>query len=131
MTPSRMLTVARIIASNAASQPAEARASFIQREIDTFSDHTTDRPTRTQLGHITKAAWAALDCTAIGDGSALALVEEIKAGEFVKRTPDSHKVYKRGAYDRSGKAYELHDQDDASRSILVRAGTMLVIGFTY
>jgi hypothetical protein len=41
------------------------------------------------------------------------------------------KVYKRGAYDRSSKQFQLDDVDDISRCIYVKRGTKLYAGFTY
>jgi hypothetical protein len=58
-------------------------------------------------------------------------VEDIKQGEYVKRKPDAHKVYKRGEYDRAEGKYELQDTDDHCRYIYVKKGTMLDTGFTY
>lgn len=60
-----------------------------------------------------------------------AKVEAIKKGEFVRRNATTTKTYKRGDYDRSTKRYSLEDCDDVNREIYVKAGTMLVIGFTY
>ena len=58
-------------------------------------------------------------------------VEGLPVGEYVKRKADSSKVYKRGAYDRSTRTYELEDCSDISRSIYVKRGTVLFYGFTY
>jgi hypothetical protein len=58
-------------------------------------------------------------------------VERLPLGEYVKRKADSGKVYKRGAYDRSTRSYELEDCSDCSRSIYVKSGTVLFYGFTY
>ena len=60
-----------------------------------------------------------------------ARVEDLPLGEYVKRKADSSKVYKRGAYDRSTRSYELEDCSDCSRSIYVKSGTVLFYGFTY
>jgi hypothetical protein len=60
-----------------------------------------------------------------------ARVEDLPLGEYVKRKADSSKVYKRGAYDRSTRTYELEDCSDCSRSIYVKSGTVLFYGFTY
>lgn len=58
-------------------------------------------------------------------------VEAIRKGEYVRRNATTMKTYKRGDYDRSTKRYALISCDDVSREIYVKAGTMLVIGFTY
>ena len=60
-----------------------------------------------------------------------ARVEDLPLGEYVRRKADSSKVYKRGAYDRSTRSYELEDCSDCSRSIYVKSGTILFYGFTY
>jgi hypothetical protein len=60
-----------------------------------------------------------------------ARVEDLPVGEYVRRKADSSKVYKRGAYDRSTRTYELEDCSDCSRSIYVKSGTVLFYGFTY
>jgi hypothetical protein len=60
-----------------------------------------------------------------------ARVEDLPLGEYVRRKADSSKVYKRGAYDRSTRNYELEDCSDCSRSIFVKRGTVLFYGFTY
>jgi len=60
-----------------------------------------------------------------------ARVEDLPVGEYVRRKADSSKVYKRGAYDRSTRTYELEDCSDCSRSIYVKRGTVLFYGFTY
>lgn len=58
-------------------------------------------------------------------------VEQIKAGEYVKRKADAQKVFKRGGYDASSKRYELIDCEDINRVVYVRKGTPLFLGFTY
>jgi hypothetical protein len=58
-------------------------------------------------------------------------VQDLPLGEYVRRKADSSKVYKRGAYDRSSRTYELEDCSDCSRSIYVKRGTVLFYGFTY
>lgn len=58
-------------------------------------------------------------------------VQDLPVGEYVRRKADSSKVYKRGAYDRSTRTYELEDCSDCSRSIYVKSGTVLFYGFTY
>jgi hypothetical protein len=58
-------------------------------------------------------------------------VEALPLGEYVKRKPDSSKVYKRGEYDRSSRTYSLIDCSDICREIFVKRGTVLFFGFTY
>ena len=58
-------------------------------------------------------------------------VQDLPLGEFVKRKADSHKVYKRVAYCKANKAYQLDDMEDISRAIYVKKGTILFYGFTY
>lgn len=60
-----------------------------------------------------------------------ATASSIKPGEYVRRKPDAQKTYKRGAYDRSTRTYELIDCDDICRTISVKATALLVVGFTY
>jgi hypothetical protein len=59
------------------------------------------------------------------------LVEQIKAGQYVRRTQRASKTYVRGQYDRSTGRYSLIDCDDINREIFVRKGTPLFTGFTY
>jgi hypothetical protein len=75
-----------------------------------------------------REAHAYLDATL---GIYSAPVQDLPVGEYVRRKADSSKVYKRGAYDRSSRTYELEDCSDCSRSIYVKRGTILFYGFTY
>jgi hypothetical protein len=65
------------------------------------------------------------------DGATLAVINMVKRGDFVKRKPDSKKVYQKGDYDRATKRYSLVDVEDMNREIFVKAGTQVYIGFTY
>lgn len=58
-------------------------------------------------------------------------VEDVRIGDYVRRSTTTAKTYKRGAYDRSNKKFELIDCDDISHTIMVKRGTMLHIGFIY
>lgn len=58
-------------------------------------------------------------------------VEQIKVGEYVRRSPTAHRTFTRGKYDQGERRYQLHDCDDVNRSIWVRKGTNLVVDFTY
>ena len=58
-------------------------------------------------------------------------LKNVPAGEFLKRKPDSKKVYTRGEYDQSFKQYRINDWDDISRDMLVSGNTPVYIGFTF
>lgn len=62
---------------------------------------------------------------------AMMKVNVIPKGEFVKRKPTSKEVFTRGEFDRSQGKYELNSESDISKSIYVKSGTMLFVGFTY
>lgn len=52
-------------------------------------------------------------------------------GEYLKRKPESNKVYIRGDYDRSTKTYSLIDTDDINREIFLKGSTKVFVGFNY
>jgi len=58
-------------------------------------------------------------------------LKDVKRGEFIKRTPDTGKVYTKGEYDRGFKKYRCDDHDDISRDILLNGNTTVYVGFTY
>jgi len=58
-------------------------------------------------------------------------LRKVPAGEFLKRKPDSQKVYTRGEYDRSFKKYRINDFDDISRDMLILGNTPVYIGFDF
>ena len=58
-------------------------------------------------------------------------LRKVPAGEFLKRKPDSQKVYTRGEYDRSFKKYRINDWDDISRDMLISGDMPVYIGFTF
>jgi hypothetical protein len=58
-------------------------------------------------------------------------VENIKKGEYVKRSREAQKTYIRGEYDRATKRYSLTDTSDHCREIFVKSGTLLFVGFEY
>lgn len=60
-----------------------------------------------------------------------AAIESIKVGEYVRRSPTAHRTFIRGKYDQRERRYELRDTEDLNRSIWLRKGTNLVVGFTY
>lgn len=60
-----------------------------------------------------------------------AKVESVKQGEYVRRNATTMKTYKRGEYCRTAKRFELVDCDDVNRTVMVKRGTILHVGFTY
>jgi hypothetical protein len=58
-------------------------------------------------------------------------LRELPKGEFVKKTPGSRKVYRKGVYDKATRQYELDDMDDISNYVLVKPGALVWAGFTY
>jgi hypothetical protein len=66
-----------------------------------------------------------------GDFMTPVLVENVKQGDYVKRKFDAKGVFFRMGYDREMKAYRLDSCDDISKSVWVKKGTVLVVGFTY
>ena len=63
--------------------------------------------------------------------SNLQAVESIRPGEYVRRTEHAKKTYRRDAYNPSTRRYTLTDCDDICRTIEVKKGTRLHVGFTY
>lgn len=61
----------------------------------------------------------------------LQAVEVIRPGEYVRRTEHAKKTYIRAAYNPSTRRYTLADCDDINRTIEVKKGTTLHVGFTY
>jgi hypothetical protein len=58
-------------------------------------------------------------------------LKDVKKGEFIKRKAEHSKVYQKGEYDRSFKAFWLHDMGDISRSILVKSNKLVFCNFEY
>ena len=58
-------------------------------------------------------------------------LKNVPAGEFLKRKPDSKKVYTRGEYGRSYKRYRINDWDDTSCDKLILGNTPVYIGFDF
>ena len=58
-------------------------------------------------------------------------IKATQAGEYIKRKADAARVYIRGQYDRSAKAYECTAADDISQVIYIKADKPVFIGFTY
>lgn len=59
------------------------------------------------------------------------IASKVKKGEYVKRKPEAHKVYRMAGYCRLNKAYQLDDESDISRCIYVKGSVTLFTGFTY
>jgi hypothetical protein len=58
-------------------------------------------------------------------------VENIKQGEYVRRSREAQKTYIRGEFDRTSKRYSLTDTADVNREIFVKSGTLLFVGFEF
>ena len=58
-------------------------------------------------------------------------IEDVKRGDFIRRTMVTRKTYRKGGYDRTEKRYANMDCDDISRSIYLKKGTIVYTGFTY
>lgn len=58
-------------------------------------------------------------------------VAHIPVGTYVKRKQDAKTVFRRGGYDQCTKRYDLEDAEDMNRTVTVKKGTKLWVGFTY
>jgi hypothetical protein len=61
-------------------------------------------------------------------------VETIRYNTMVRRIIGGREgiaTYRRGEYDCSTRLYTLHAEDDISRTISIKRGTQLSVGFTY
>lgn len=58
-------------------------------------------------------------------------INQVKSGDYIMRTATAKTVYIRGDYDRASKSYECTDTNDMNRSIFIKSGKMVFIGFTY
>lgn len=58
-------------------------------------------------------------------------LKELKLGEFFKRKPDAHTVYRRGEYCRSRGKYQADDCADICRELVLKGSTVVFIGFDY
>ena len=56
---------------------------------------------------------------------------EVKKGEFIKRKDSHSKVYQKGDYDRSAKAFWLHDWSDINHSVLVKPNKLVFCNFEF
>lgn len=60
-----------------------------------------------------------------------AKISEVKKGEYFKRTESAKKVFKRGEYCRTSKAYECSDVNDINSVVFIKSTKPVFIGFTY
>lgn len=64
-----------------------------------------------------------------------AKIETLKNGEYFRRLKkngnEMNKEYRKEAFCRINKGYVGSDQDDISREIYLKKGTLVSIGFTY
>mgnify|MGYP003110523327 CR=1 FL=1 len=58
-------------------------------------------------------------------------IENVKKGEFVRRKLDAKTTFIKDEYCRFDKRYILMNDQDISRSIGLKKGTTVFIGFTY
>jgi len=58
-------------------------------------------------------------------------LDSLKIGDFFKRTPTAHKVYKRGHFDRASKRYSCLDTNDHCREIFLSGKTQVHIEFEF
>ena len=57
-------------------------------------------------------------------------VEAIGKNEYVRLNATATKTYQRREYDETTKRFKLVDCDDVDRSVMVKRGTILYVGFT-
>lgn len=60
----------------------------------------------------------------------LKAIKNIKLGEYVQ-LKENGPMWKRGAYDKASKQYELQSCDDISKSVYRKGSCRLVVGATY
>ena len=65
------------------------------------------------------------------DAPGLYPISSLRPGAYFKRTSGAKKVYRKGDYDRSERAYAGLDTDDISRSIALKGDTRVYVGFDY
>jgi hypothetical protein len=58
-------------------------------------------------------------------------LKDLPKGEFIKKTPGSKKVYRKGDYDRSSKRFQLDDYNDISNAVYVKGSAEVWAGFSY
>ena len=55
----------------------------------------------------------------------------VRPNDYVKRKADSKAVYVKGFYDRASKSFALSHCEDMNKCIMLKATTMVYVGFTY
>lgn len=55
----------------------------------------------------------------------------VRPNDYVKRKADSKSVYVKSDYDRGSKSFALVDCEDMNRCIMLKASTIVYVGFTY
>ena len=63
----------------------------------------------------------------------LARLKDVKKGDWLKRSLNTSKVYRRSHFVRDGRfnRYSCDDVEDISREIFLKGGAIVWIGFTY
>jgi len=58
-------------------------------------------------------------------------IQDVKKGDYIMRKPDAKKIYVRGDYDRTARAFYCTDVQDINRGILIKTDKPVFVGFTY
>ncbi len=58
-------------------------------------------------------------------------VRNVPTGTYIKRKAEAKKVYIAAGYCRGNRAYEIVDADDINRSMFIKGGKPVFVGFTY
>ena len=58
-------------------------------------------------------------------------LNQVKAGDYIKRKIDAKAVYIKGAYDKATKSFSCVDCDDMNKEIFIKANKPVFVGFTY
>jgi hypothetical protein len=58
-------------------------------------------------------------------------LKQIPKGEFLMRKPNAKTVYIKGDYCRESKAYWIFKAEDINSGMLLKARTLVIVGFTY
>jgi len=63
----------------------------------------------------------------------LVRLKDVKKGDWIKRSLNTSKVYRKSHYVRDGefKRYSCDDVEDISREIFLKGGAIVWVGFTY
>lgn len=59
------------------------------------------------------------------------VLNDLAKGEYIRRTPESKKVYVKGHYDRASRTYSVYDVNDVNNEMFVARDTRVYAGFTY